>query len=90
MQVLKDNFSCDVSSPTGSATLTIAEGVNSNYTFKWYLGTSASGTIIDSDEQIIKASGMTINEVVAKEGWYKFREIERQVIEQIGEKNGRI
>ncbi|MBC6426201.1 MAG: gliding motility-associated C-terminal domain-containing protein [Ekhidna sp.] len=50
--VLQDNFSCNVAAPTGSATLTIAEGPNSNYSFAWYQGTSATGPVIDTDDQI--------------------------------------
>ncbi len=51
-QVLQDNFSCDVSNPIGSATLTVAEGPNTNYSFEWFVGTSPSGSPFDTDDQI--------------------------------------
>ncbi|MEP5105556.1 MAG: hypothetical protein ABJQ84_13085, partial [Ekhidna sp.] len=51
-QLLQDNFSCDVGNPIGSATLTVAEGANTNYSFEWYVGTSPSGTPFDTDDQI--------------------------------------
>ena len=52
IRIIRDNFSCDIANPTGSATLTIAEGPNTNYSFRWYRGTSATGTVIDSDSLI--------------------------------------
>ncbi|WP_372530114.1 gliding motility-associated C-terminal domain-containing protein [Ekhidna sp.] len=52
MQVLQDNFTCDLSNPIGSATLTIAEGPNTNYSFAWYKGVTTAGTPIDNDDQI--------------------------------------
>jgi shikimate kinase len=39
---------------------------------------------VDSDDEVVKSSGMTIRELVEKEGWLKFREIERQTIKRIG------
>ncbi len=51
-QLLQDNFSCDVANPLGSATLTVAEGANTNYSFEWYVGTSTAGTPFDTDDQI--------------------------------------
>ncbi|WP_258105889.1 hypothetical protein, partial [Marinoscillum sp. MHG1-6] len=50
--VIQDNFTCDVDNPIGSATLTIAEGPNSDYTFAWYKGTSAAGTVISTNDSI--------------------------------------
>ena len=52
IRIIRDNFSCDIANPTGSATLTIDEGPNTNYSFRWYRGTSATGTVIDSDSLI--------------------------------------
>ncbi len=51
-QVLQDNFSCDVANPIGSATLTVAEGANTNYSFEWYAGIGTAGSPFDTDDQI--------------------------------------
>ncbi|HOK39914.1 MAG TPA: shikimate kinase [bacterium] len=43
---------------------------------------------IDSDEQIEKSEGRKISEIVKKEGWQYFREVEKKIIKQLGsEKN---
>ena len=39
---------------------------------------------IDSDDEVVNSSGMTIRELVAKKGWPAFRDQERQTIKRIG------
>ena len=40
-------------------------------------------SFVDSDIQVIKQSGMSINDIVATEGWQAFRRMERSIIKQI-------
>jgi len=47
-------------------------------------------TIIDMDEEIVKKSGMSINEIFEKYGEEKFRDIETEVCKECSNKNGGI
>lgn len=40
-------------------------------------------SFVDSDIQVIKQSGVSINDIVATEGWQAFRRMERSIIKQI-------
>ena len=52
-------------------------------TFGKRLADHLSWDFIDSDDEIVNSSGMTISEIVNNKGWNKFREIERQTIKRI-------
>lgn len=50
--IVQDNFSCSPTNPNGSVRVGVAEGPNTNYSFEWYEGTSALGTVISTGDQM--------------------------------------
>ncbi|UXP31860.1 gliding motility-associated C-terminal domain-containing protein [Reichenbachiella agarivorans] len=58
--VTQDNFSCDVTTPTGEVTASVTSGT-ANYTLDWYAGTNTTGTSLGQTTNIDNTLGSLSN-----------------------------